>query len=385
MIANIQRGNSSVKNIIIENGIIFRPDNKFHTGTIAIADGRITNDIPDDAQRINAEGLYVIPGLTDIHFHGCMGQDFCEGTDESFTAITEYEATNGITTICPATMTLPEKELTRIMRAAKTFSESNPSLVGINLEGPFISNAKKGAQNPAYIVPPDSAMLRRLQNESGGLIRVATVAPEIDGAVSFINDAKSIARVSIAHTACDYETAKRAFESGASHVTHLYNAMNGINHRNPGPILAAMENENVMAELICDGIHIHPSVVRMTMKIFGSDRIIFISDSLECAGMPDGEYMLGGQKIIKRGRRATLSDGLTIAGSVSNLMECMRLSVTEMNIPLEDAVKCACVNPVKAIGLEDSYGRIEAGRIANLVMLDGDLNIVHVIRRGTII
>ena len=374
-----------MKNIIIENGIIFRPDNKFHTGTIAIADGRITNDIPDDAQRINAEGLYVIPGLTDIHFHGCMGQDFCEGTDESFTAITEYEATNGITTICPATMTLPEKELTRIMRAAKTFSESNPSLVGINLEGPFISNAKKGAQNPAYIVPPDSAMLRRLQNESGGLIRVATVAPEIDGAVSFINDAKSIARVSIAHTACDYETAKIAFESGASHVTHLYNAMNGINHRNPGPILAAMENENVMAELICDGIHIHPSVVRMTMKIFGSDRIIFISDSLECAGMPDGEYMLGGQKIIKRGRRATLSDGLTIAGSVSNLMECMRLSVTEMNIPLEDAVKCACVNPVKAIGLEDSYGRIEAGRIANLVMLDGDLNIVHVIRRGTII
>ena len=385
MIANIQGGNRNVKNIIIENGTIFRPDNKFHAGTIAIADGRITNDIPDDAQRINAEGLYVIPGLTDIHFHGCMGQDFCEGTDESFTAITEYEATNGITTICPATMTLPEKELTRIMRAAKTFSESNPSLVGINLEGPFISNAKKGAQNPAYIVPPDSAMLRRLQNESGGLIRVATVAPEIDGAVSFINDAKSIARVSIAHTACDYETAKRAFESGASHVTHLYNAMNGINHRNPGPVLAAMENENVMAELICDGIHIHPSVVRMTMKIFGSDRIIFISDSLECAGMPDGEYMLGGQKIIKRGRRATLSDGLTIAGSVSNLMECMRLSVREMNIPLEDAVKCSCVNPVKAIGLEDSYGRIETGRIANLVMLDGDLNIVHVIRRGTII
>lgn len=369
-----------MNSIIIDNGIIYRPDGKFHAGTIAIKDGKITDNIPDDAQRINAEGLYVIPGLTDIHFHGCMGHDFCEGTQEAFTAITEYEAMNGITTICPATMTLPENDLARIMRAAKTFSRENSSLIGINLEGPFISHAKKGAQNPAYIIPQDIDMLRRLQSESGGLIRVATVAPETDGAMSFINDAKNIARVSIAHTACDYETAKRAFESGASHVTHIYNAMNGINHRNPGPIPAAMEAENVMAELICDGIHIHPSVVRMTLKIFGADRVIFISDSLECAGMPDGEYMLGGQKIIKRGRKATLSDGVTIAGSVSNLMECMRLSVTEMNIPIEDAVKCACVNPVKAIGLENVYGKIEAGRVANIVLLDGGLNVVRVIR-----
>ncbi len=373
-----------MNNIIIDNGIIFRTDNKFHAGTIAVSNGKITDEIPNDAMRINAEGLYVIPGLTDIHFHGCKGHDFCEGTQESFTAITEYEAMNGITTICPATMTLPENELARIMRAAKTFSESNPSLIGINLEGPFISHAKKGAQNPAYIVPPDSAMLRRLQSESGGLIRVVTVAPETDGAISFINDAKNIARISIAHTACDYETAKRAFESGASHVTHIYNAMNGINHRNPGPIPAAFES-GAMVEIIADGVHIHPSVVRMTLKLFGSDRVIFISDSLEAAGMPDGEYMLGGQKVIKRGRVATLSDGLTIAGSVSNLMECMRLAVTEMNIPLEDAVKCSCVNPVKAIGLDDSYGAIEAGRIANLVLVDGDLNVKCVVREGKIL
>ena len=168
-----------MNSIIIDNGIIFRPDGKFHTGTIAITDGIITDNISEGAQRINAEGLYVIPGLTDIHFHGCMGHDFCEGTDEAFTAITEYESANGITTICPATMTLPENELARIMRAAKTFSESNPGLIGINLEGPFLSHAKKGAQNPAYIIPPDSAMLQRLQNESGGLIKIATVATRI--------------------------------------------------------------------------------------------------------------------------------------------------------------------------------------------------------------
>ena len=371
-------------NIIIDNGIIFRPDNQFHIGTVAISDGQITDSIPDDAMRINAEGLYVIPGLTDIHFHGCMGHDFCEGTRESFTAITEHEAANGITTICPATMTLPENDLARIMRAAKSFSRENPSLIGINLEGPFISHAKKGAQNPAYIVPPDIEMLRRLQTESGGLIRVATVAPETDGAILFITEAKSIARVSIAHTACDYDTAKRAFRAGASHVTHLYNAMNGISHRNPGPIPAALES-GAMIEIIADGVHIHPAVVRMTLKLFGTDRVIFISDSLECAGMPDGEYTLGGQKVIKRGRTATLSDGVTIAGSVSNLMECMRLAVREMGVPLEDAVKCACVNPVKAIGRDDSFGRIETGRAANLVMLDRDLNVKCVLREGKIL
>ena len=377
-------GKTNVKNIIIENGAIFRPDNEFHKGTIVITNGRITNEIPEDAERIDAEGMYVIPGLTDIHFHGCMGHDFCEGTQEALRAISEYEAINGITTICPATMTLPENELTRIMRAARDFRRDNPQLVGINLEGPFISHSKKGAQNPAYIIPPDTAMLGRLQEESGGLIRIATVAPETEGAISFIKEAKSTARISIAHTACDYKTAMEAFEAGASHVTHLYNAMNPVKHREPGPIIAALES-GAMVELICDGIHVHPAVVRSTIKAFGADRVIFISDSLEATGMPDGEYMLGGLKFIKRGRRATLEDGLTIAGSVANLMECMKRAVLEMGVRLEDAVRCSAVNPVKAIGLEETYGRIEDGRIANVVIMDKDLSLMNVIKEGRLL
>ena len=227
-------------------------------------------------------------------------------------------------------------------------------------------------------------MLRRLLSESGGLIRVATVAPETDGAMSFIREAKNIARVSIAHTACDYDTAREAFTAGASHVTHLFNAMNPINHRNPGPVIAALES-GAMVELIADGVHVHPAVVRATLKAFGDDRVIFISDSLECAGMPDGEYMLGGLKVIKRGRRATLEDGITIAGSVANLMDCVRRVVLEMNIPLEVAVRCASVNPVRALGLGEAYGRIEAGKVANVVMLDGGLNVAGVIMRGEMI
>ena len=378
-----------MKDIIISNGIIFMPDNEFHKGTIAVKNGKITNDIQninnDDTEIINSENLYVIPGLTDIHFHGCKGHDFCEGTREAFHAITDYQAVNGITTICPATMTLPENELTRIMKAAKSFSEECPSLIGINLEGPFISQKKKGAQNPKYITPPDVNMLRRLQDESGGLIKIATVAPETEGAMKFIREAKEIAKISIAHTACNYETAKKAFTEGAEHVTHLFNAMNPINHREPGPVIAALDDDNAEIEIICDGVHIHPAVIRSTLKSFGSDRVIFISDSLEAAGMQDGYYTLGGQKVIKKGRIATLEDGVTIAGSVTNLMECMRLAVREMNIRLEDAVKCSAVNPVKSIGLEDFYGFIKEGRTANLSMLDKELNLVCVVNRGKII
>ena len=372
-----------MKDIIIENGIIFRPDNKFHTGTITISNGRIINGIAqvsDSTEKINAEGFYVIPGLTDIHFHGCMGHDFCDGTGEALSAIAQYEAENGITTICPATMTLPEDELIRIMRAAKSFSQKNKSLIGINLEGPFISSAKKGAQNPAYIIRPDTELLRRLQNESEGLIRIATVAPEVEGAMTFIREAKSIARISVAHSACDYDTAKLAFAEGARHVTHLFNAMNHINHRQPGPVIAALEDNRVTVELICDGIHVHPAVVRTTVKAFGDDRVIFISDSLEATGMPDGEYTLGGQRVIKHGRKATLEDGVTLAGSVTNLMECMRLAVKEMGVELETAVKCSAVNPVRALGLEGEYGSIEEGRRANVVVLDGDLRVMRVIR-----
>ena len=364
---------------IITNGIIFTPDNTFRTGTISTAGDIITNTAQEDAEIIDAENLYIIPGLTDIHFHGCTGYDFCDGTQESFTAIADYEAQNGITTICPATMTLPEHELLRIMTAAKNFSRTCTNFAGIDLEGPFISPAKIGAQNPDYIARPSAEMLARLQEASGGLIRIALVAPEVDGAEEFIRKSHGTATISIGHTNCDYDTAKRAFELGAKHVTHLYNAMNPINHRNPGPIIAAAECEGVDVELICDGIHVHPAVVRNTLRMFGTDRVIFISDSMEATGMPDGEYALGGQKVIKNGRRATLEDGITIAGSVTNLMDCMRTAVRDMNVPLNIAVKCSAVNPARCIGIDSS---IQEGRKANLVALDKELNIVWVVMNG---
>mgnify|MGYP002624450701 FL=1 len=367
-----------MSSIIIKNGNIFCPDCKFHVGTLAISDGLITNSPLQDAEVIDAQDLFIIPGLVDIHFHGCAGYDFCDGTDEAFRAIYDYETSQGITTLCPATMTLPEERLTRIVTAAKDFNE----FAGINLEGPFISPAKIGAQNPAFIAKPDVDMLRRLQDASGGLIKIAVVAPEVEGALEFIHEARDIAKISLAHTACDYDTAKLAFEAGINHVTHLYNAMNPINHRNPGPIIAALENESVEVELICDGVHVHHAIVRNTLKAFGTDRVIFISDSMEATGMKDGIYELGGQKVIKNGSKATLEDGQTIAGSVTNLMDCVRIAVKKMNVNLEDAVKCASINPGKSIGLDVN---LKAGNYANILALDKKLNLVRIMKNGRII
>ena len=371
-----------MQSLIIRNGNIFGQDGHFHVGDIYITNGIISASDSSTPQIIDAENLYIIPGLTDIHFHGCNGHDFCEATPEALNAIASYELSHGITTICPATMTLPVSQLMHIMHTAKSFAEVCPNFAGIYLEGPFISPEKIGAQNPAYIIRPSAETLSQLQAESGGLIRIAVVAPEVEGGMQFIEQASKSVRVSLAHTVCDYDTAHEAFRMGALQMTHLYNAMNPITHRKPGPIIAAAENDSVSVELICDGVHVHGAVVRNTFRMFGADRIIFISDSMEAAGMPDGDYELGGQKVIKNGKLAMLEDGKTIAGSVTNLMDCMRTAVLEMNIPLEDAVKCAALNPAKAIGID---ARISTGNRANLCALDKSLNLVWVMNDGKLL
>ncbi|MBQ7195819.1 MAG: N-acetylglucosamine-6-phosphate deacetylase [Synergistaceae bacterium] len=361
-------------NYLIKNATILNRNFEFQRGDLKISNGIFVNETPDDAEIIDAENFFAVPGLVDIHFHGCAGHDFCEGTHEAFKAIRDYENSVGVTTICPATMTLPEEKLISVMNAAKNF----PGLAGIYLEGPFISKNKLGAQNPDYVAAPDIEIFKRLQRASGNLIKIAAIAPEVEGAFEFIDAAKKNSRLTIAHTTCNYETAKRAFESGVAQLTHTFNAMPGLHHREPGPIIAAAENESVNVEIICDGVHVHPAVVRNTLKIFGADRVIFISDSMEATGMKDGEYELGGLKVIKHGNRATLGDEKTIAGSVTNLFDCVRVAVKEMRIPLEVAIKCASLNPARAIGVDKSVGSISPGKKANLILLNKNLNLVQV-------
>lgn len=373
--------------MILKNGMIYGSDLQFHRGDLYLDGDKIVNADhakQNDPDVVDAEGMYVIPGLTDIHFHGCMGHDFCEGKRDVIQLIADYEESVGVTQICPATMTMPEETLMQISREVRDFPNvKGAELVGINMEGPFISMEKKGAQNPKYIHRPDAEMFERLQYESGNKIKLVDIAPETDGAMDFIRAEKDKTVISLAHTGADYDLASEAFAAGAKHMTHLYNAMNPIHHRKPGPILAAADTNFVEVEMICDNIHLHPAVVRNTFRMFGSHRIIFISDTMEAVGMPDGEYQLGGQPVSKRGHRATLADG-TIAGSATNLMDCMRTAVREMQIPLEKAVECAAVNPARSIGIDDRYGSLDAGKSASVVLLDADLQVKMVINRGKI-
>ena len=206
------------------------------------------------------------------------------------------------------------------------------------MEGPFISKHKKGAQDDTYIIPSDVELFHRFQRAAEGLVKFIAVAPEVEGALAFVDRVKDEAVVSLAHTNADYDEALAAFQRGASHAVHLFNAMPPFGHREPGVVGAVADSHHVTAELICDGIHIHPSVVRAAFKILGENRIILISDSMRAAGMPDGTYTLGGQAVqVTRGRAVLVSSG-ALAGSASNLMECMKTSVKEMGIPLETAV-----------------------------------------------
>ena len=373
----------------IIHGLAFQKEGIFLPGDVCIYNDRIVSEeeyfqIEGEETVTEADGGYVIPGLTDIHFHGCMGSDCCDGSEEAFRRIAQYELSQGITSITPATMTMPEETLAQICRTVRDFScAEGADLCGLYLEGPFLNSVKKGAQNGKYIIPADTAMLKRLQDASGGLIRTVAIAPETEGAMDFIRENSSQFHISIAHTTADYNTAKEAISCGASQLTHTFNAMPPFSHRAPGPIGAAADDTQCNAELICDGIHVHPAAVRTAFKIFGDHRIILISDSMRATGLADGQYDLGGQNVIVNGNLAVLEDG-TIAGSVTNLMDCVRTAVKSMGIPLASAIKCAAVNPAKAVSIYQDYGSIAPDKYANIVILDKNLDIKMVMHRGII-
>lgn len=375
--------------MIIANGNIFCDDCKFHHGNVRIYEDRITeinydNSICHNGEAIlDADGLYVIPGLVDIHLHAAAGCDFCDGTENAFQIIADYEISQGVTSIIPSTMTLPKDKLQTIMTELSRYAMKNTFIKGVTMEGPFISAAKKGAQNEKYVCKPDIQLFKDLQKSANGLIKQVTVAPEIEGAMEFIKEISNDCVVSVAHTGADYETASAAFCMGANHVTHLYNAMTPYNHREPGVTGAAFDNKNVFVEVICDGVHVHPSMVRATFQMFGADRICMISDSMSATGMCDGEYFLGGQSITRKGSCAILSEG-TLAGAVSSLYDNFKKAVLEMNIPLESAVTACTSTPARSLKLEQECGVLAVGRKADIVLLDTDLNIKYVIKDGII-
>ena len=386
--------------MIIKNIRVYGTDEQFHEGSVCISGERfVSGEAAKDSadQILDGKGCYAIPGLLDVHFHGCLGLDVCDGTEEAVHTIARYEAESGITAICPATLTLPADELKAILANMADFRDRMErgevpdgdrcaDIVGINMEGPFISVVKKGAQNADYIIPCDAELAREFYEASGGLLKFIGLAPEDNpDFVGYINKVKEFTGVSLAHTNADYASAKKAFDAGARHAVHLFNAMSAFTHRDPGVVGAVSDSPHVSAEIITDGVHVHPAMVRTAFRFNGADRMIIISDSLRSTGMPDGDYVLGGQAIIKKGKYCRLAEGGALAGSVSNQFECMVNAVKEMEISLETAVACSTIHPAKAIGVDDLYGSIEEGKYGDLVLLNEDLELMAVVKRGKVI
>ena len=372
---------------------IFAEDKKFYLGNINCSeDGRFSSVHLEEELReeevFQRKEDFLIPGLIDIHFHGCLGQDFCDGTRDAIECLAKYEIEHGVTGICPATLTLALDDLDAVLSLARDYAEEGEKegkarLLGINMEGPFISHVKKGAQNEKYILQCDEKILSRFIESSGGLVKFVGLAPEENPDFEeFIKKAKGRVKISLAHTNADFETALLAYRAGASHAVHLFNAMTGLDHRNPGVVGATVESKEVYAELITDGIHVHPVMVRAAFALLGEDRVVLISDSLRSTGMPDGIYDLGGQKVKKEGKRCTLVEGGNLAGSVSNVFDCMKTAVQLMRIPFKKAILASTINPAKSLGVEKELGSISVGKRADYLILDNDLNLKAVYQSG---
>ncbi len=366
--------------MIIKGGKVFQEDGSFLEQAIYINDHRLVDkaEYQDDGEVIDAEGLLVLPGLVDIHSHGAAGEDFSDGNPEGLKKILQYEKRCGITSYCPTSMTFPKERLRQIFASIKgAQTEEGAKVVGINMEGPFLDPAKKGAHVEKWIAAPDVAFVRELNQDADGLVRLVTLAPNMDGAEEFIKEMHEEVCISLGHTAADYDCASRAMKLGAHHVTHLYNAMQPFGHRAPGLIGAAMDDPECMVELICDGYHIHPSAIRAAFRLFGPERVILISDSMRATGMENGTYELGGQEVTVKDRKAVLKDG-TLAGSATNLYGCMCKAV-EFGIPLEQAIMAATANPARSIGIFDRVGSIRIGKQADLLLVSENLELKRVI------
>lgn len=340
-------------------------------------------NIPQNAQIIDANGGFVSPGFIDLHIHGYLGKDVCDGEEESIRTISKGLIANGVTGYLPTTMTVDMSVIKKSLQVLRDLKEESKTwegseILGCHAEGPFISDKKKGAQDAAHILKPDAEFVK----EYSDIIKIITLAPEEDTddfeAIREINKSTDVI-VSMGHTSTDYNTAMVGINNGVKHATHLFNAMTGLAHREPGVVGAAL-NSDVSCELIVDTFHVLPALYDLVYKMKGR-KLCFITDCLPAGGLPYGEYTLGGIKIIYKDIVCCLEDG-TIAGSVLKLNKGVWNVYTNSTIPLWECVNCASLNPAEVIGVSDKKGSLDIGKDADIVILDNEFNVIKTIKKG---
>ena len=363
----------------IENVQILMKDGVFRRGSVEF-DDKIQKIELSEATDTQAP-LYLIPGLVDVHTHGALGGDHTDGSYEQMKSISSFYAKNGTTSFLATTLSATEEALAKAMCRMNAYSEftDGARYLGINLEGPFFSHPKRGAHPLKLLQLPSIPMFERLYRLSGEQIKMVCIAPELTGGLEFIKEVSQVCRISLAHSTADYKTAIEAFENGATHVTHLFNGMNSFLHREPGIIGAALDS-NAFVEVICDGYHLHPTVIRAIFKMF-PDRACLISDSIKCTGQPDGDYEFAGLPVTITHGKVMLKDGSTLAGSSISLLQGVRVAHS-LGIPLAQAVMAASASGARTLGLEDKIGTIKTGAYADMILLDHELQIVKVYING---
>lgn len=370
--------------LCIKNGKVILEDDLVEKNVL-INDGRIiaiTSDLPENCEVVDAHEAYVSPGFVDLHTHGRKGCDTMDALVDHLQTISKANLKTGCTSYLPTTMTMPVSDVACAVDAVSKVMdhEEGARILGVHLEGPFISKAHKGAQNAANIIAPTYENFLKL---TGGhdIIKKITLAPENEGAYALIQSlSEDGISVSVGHSDATYKQAQKAFDCGANSTTHTFNAMTPLKHREPGIVGAVMNNPHVYAELILDGKHVMWPAAKILARLKGPDHLCLVTDSLECAGMPVGQYMLGGQKVWVKNGRAELADG-TIAGSITGLNEEVRNAVTHLNIPLITAVKMASYNPARSLHIKN-LGLIKEGYDADVIIFDHDFNVTAAFVKG---
>jgi len=375
-------------------GNIVLRDRVLEGGAAIVQQERITGVFPKDQLppfngmlRRDYGARFITPGLIDLHLHGAMGRDVMDGTAGSLEEIASHQARCGVTGFVPTTLAAPLTAILNAVEGIKTAARgrTGAEILGVYLEAPFLSVKKKGAQNPEFIRPIQPADIRLLAESVQSLRAIVTVAPEVGANMSYIPSFKEKGWVvSIGHSEATYEQAMTSFEKGITQATHLYNAMSGFLPREPGVIGAVLDSPGVTAEIIADGIHVHPAAVRLAVRQKGADRVCLITDSVNASGLGDGDFRVGGLDVVVKDREARLKDSGALAGSVLTMNRAVGNIIRWTGLPVSSAVCMASLTPARVLGLDDEMGSIEAGKLANLAVFDQDFNVVATFLRGRI-